>query len=75
MPLLGMEKYLRQFDEAGIQNQMADYVTTKELEFTASASHGGFDNDANTLNYMLMLFLGRDPASKHTFGGDSFMGY
>jgi hypothetical protein len=60
VPLLGMEKYLKQLDESGVQNQMAHYVTAKELEFTVSASHCGLDNDANTLNPMLKVILGRD---------------
>ena len=75
MPLLGMEMYLKQLDESGVQNQMAHYVTAKELEFTASASHCGLDNDANTLNHMLKLVLGRDLGPKHKIGGDSLKGY
>ena len=46
VPILGREKYLKQLDESGFQNQMAHNVATKESEFTASASYGGFDNDA-----------------------------
>ncbi len=75
MPLLGMEMYLKQLDESGVQNQKAHYVTAKELEFIASASYGGFGNDANTLNPMLKVILGRDFSPKYKFCGYSLKGY
>ena len=75
MPLLSMEKYQKQLEESGVQDQMAHYVIAKELEFIASASHGGLDNDANTLNHMLKPVLGRDLGPKRKFCGDSLKGY
>ena len=75
VPLLGMEMHMKQLDESGVQNQKAHYVTAKELEFTASASHGGFGNDANTLSHMLKVVLGRDFGPKYKFCGYSLKGY
>lgn len=73
VPILGMEKYLEQLDCSGVHDRVEHYATSKRADFTASASHGGFDNDEATMNSMLKLVLGRDP--ERGFDDDSLSGY
>ncbi|MDA0733695.1 MAG: hypothetical protein O2909_03950 [Chloroflexi bacterium] len=73
VPILGMEKYLEQLDCSGIQDRVEHYTPSKRSDFTATNSHGGFDDDETTMNSMLKLVLGREP--DHKFDGGSLSGY
>ena len=52
-PLLGMEEYAKEISSPGVTL----YTSTGKGNFTQSKSHGGFDNDACTLNTVLRNIL------------------
>lgn len=66
--ILGMMKYAK--TESGLPAKSV-YIsegppqTNKEVP-TASTSHGGFDNDPNTMNHILSRILGGKPKQKFT---------
>jgi len=45
------------------------YSNGQPSEFTSSTSHGGFDNDPDTMNALLFTILGEEP--KHPFTKES----
>jgi hypothetical protein len=61
-PIMGMLKFLDKLPMTGIQKMVATYITNRDLDKTASTSHGGFDNDEKTMNAMLKLVLGKSPS-------------
>ncbi len=63
-PIMGMQKFLEKLPVTGIQNKIATYVTNRDVDRTASTSHGGFDNDEKTMNAMLELVLGGAPTRR-----------
>ncbi|MCW8193390.1 C1 family peptidase [Proteobacteria bacterium 005FR1] len=60
-PLLGMQKFNKELDIAGLPVTFA-YSQGKKGSRTAAMSHGGFDNDPDTMNDMLKRILGKAPA-------------
>ena len=69
-PLLGMEKHRAQvqaaLEQLDIAARVRHYNPREHAAMTASASHGGFDNDAATMNAMLRLVRGAKPARPFT---------
>jgi hypothetical protein len=63
-PIMGMQAFLDKLPVSGIQNKIATYVTNRDMDKTASTSHGGFDNDEKTMNAMLELVLGKSPSRR-----------
>lgn len=64
-PILGMKKFARSIArDPGVRV----YDTASHPSFTRSKSHGGFDNDAITMNSILKTILGK--AAKQPFGKD-----
>lgn len=57
-PILGMEKYSKQLQKHKALNI---YYSDGKSAATASTSHGGFDNDLNTMNGILERVLGHKP--------------
>ena len=57
VPLMGMEKHWEQIEPA-LPHQVKTYLTDQNSQDTSSTSHGGFDNDARTMNSLLRLVLG-----------------
>ncbi|GAB1267173.1 C1 family peptidase [Aurantivibrio infirmus] len=64
-PILGMEKYN---DRLGVNHPAFKFVYSKGAKTgkTSSTSHGGFDNDPNTLNDMMKRILGKKPKRPFT---------
>lgn len=73
VPLMGMAKHLGELDCEGIASRVRHYDTAAHREKTTAASHGGFDNDAPTMNSMLRLVLGGD--TTHPFEAKHLKGY
>jgi len=73
VPLMGMAKYLDELDCEGITRRVRHYDTATHRDKTTAASHGGFDNDAPTMNSMLRLVLGGD--TTHPFEAKHLQGY
>lgn len=70
VPLLGMQIYSQILAGApGLEIIYAD----DEQERTTSRTHGGFDNDANTMNNILRTILGAEP--KEPFKPKEMEGY
>ena len=73
-PLLGMEKYLQEDDVltdalgAPVRRRGSTVITSKRgarvRVSSESTTHGGFDNDANTLNSTLRIIRGSDTLLK-----------
>ncbi len=66
-PILGMEKYSKKLKEPKF------YYSDGKKGVTKSTSHGGFDNDPNTLNHIMETVLGALP--KKPFTKDEMEGY
>ena len=66
-PILGMEKYSKKLKEPNF------YYSDGKKGVTKSTSHGGFDNDPNTLNHIMETVLGALP--KKPFTKDEMEGY
>ncbi len=58
MPLLGMETYLESFKPPASHKI---FYAGRHRSHTDSTSHGGFDNDRETMNDVLANILGRKP--------------
>ena len=72
MPLLGMEKFL------GGLPKSPDHIIKHagiDSNFTDSKTHGGFDNDALTMNDILKNILGHVPHTGKEFQLDDLKGY
>lgn len=59
-PLLGMEKFKSQL-ETSEHGPTIIYSNGVSGNKTRSTSHGGFDNDVRTMNYLLKTILGAEP--------------
>lgn len=64
-PILGMEKYNKQLDASHPALKII-YSKGSKSGKTSSKSHGGFDNDPNTMNDMLKRILGKKPKRPFT---------
>jgi hypothetical protein len=78
VPILGMEIYRDQIRKAmkaaGVADTtMAWYDPVSTPERTGATSHGGFDNDLETMNSVLQCILGAAPA--RPFTEDDLSGY
>ena len=60
LPLLGMEKFEKELKESSNPPQIyhSNGVTGSR---TRSKSHGGFDNDVHSMNFLLKTILGKPP--------------
>lgn len=56
-PLMGMEKFSSQLKKAASKLHVTTYLAGEDTDFTDSKSHGGFDNDMATMNFMLEIVL------------------
>ena len=65
-PIMGMEKFLPSLPTSGIESRIATYLSPRDPQRSAARSHGGFDQDAATMNTMLALVLGREPTRRFT---------
>jgi len=62
VPIMGMQKYLRQLPLDGVaKSRIKTFNTADHPNKTSSTEHGGFDNDVATMNSMLRFVLGKDP--------------
>jgi hypothetical protein len=60
VPIMGMAKYLDKLETDGVEDRVHPHSTDQEPRWTASTSHGGFDNDPQTMNAMLALVVGEN---------------
>lgn len=72
--ILGMEKYSSSLETSSKIRQLGDrlkvhYSNGQPSEYTSSTSHGGFDNDPDTMNALLRTILGQEP--EHPFTKES----
>lgn len=69
-PIVGMEKYQQalqaELQRLRLAQRVRHYNTRDHADMTASASHGGFDNDPRTMNAMLRLVRGAEPLRPFT---------
>lgn len=71
-PLLGMQIYSKTLTaRPGLQFVYSNGRTGP----SRSRSHGGFDNDENTMNDVLKTILGRPPSAKNRFTEEDMRGY
>ena len=67
-PLLGMQKFNGQWQD--LRNQLGQrlkiHTATVDQATCRATSHGGFDNDVNTMNTVLELALGKPPVRPFT---------
>ena len=64
-PLLGMQKFMKNFDD--ITDMPSVYYSNGHSSSTTrSETHGGFDNDAFTMNHALKSILGAKPYAPFT---------
>jgi pimeloyl-ACP methyl ester carboxylesterase len=70
-PLLGMEKFRDLIDLAGGKTNLV-YSDGMSGNTTWSRSHGGFDNDVTTMNYILKTILGKPPTEPFREGELSY---
>ncbi len=66
--ILGMEKYLKKGVKPKPANLQLIKSRGKSSDKSASTSHGGFDNDHNTMNTILENILGTPPAKPFQTG-------
>ncbi len=69
-PILGMQKFSKQITGNNVPNF---HYSTGKGNKPKSESHGGFDNDANTMNALLKQVLGKAP--KEPFNDEEMKGY
>jgi hypothetical protein len=78
VPIFGMEKYRelieKRIKDAGIESRLKIYDPLSHPAWTKADSHGGFDNDLETMNSLLKLILGADPGEKG-FKAEHLKGY
>ena len=74
VPILGMQKFWKNGGRLD-KKLFVTYDTKDRRDWTASPSHGGFDNDKATMNSMLRLILGKKPGGKAGFRDDELKGY
>ena len=73
VPLLGMAKHLADLPIGDVKDCIKTYIIAERPDATASTTHGGLDNDEATMNSLLKLVLGREPA--RPFRLDDLQGY
>lgn len=73
--IMGLEEHLGELPLQGTGGRIAKYLSPSQGDMTASTSHGGFDNDAKTMNKMLQLVLGAGNAPTRSFTSDELSGY
>lgn len=66
MPLLGMAAFSKPMEKEKKRPGLAFHYAGEAGAPTSSKSHGGFDNDAATLNSVLTTILGHAPAKPFT---------
>ncbi|MEJ2574714.1 MAG: C1 family peptidase [Gammaproteobacteria bacterium] len=67
MPIVGMRLFSKHLEETSSALQFFySSGDTRSESPTASTSHGGFDNDPNTMNSVLINILGHEPEHKFT---------
>jgi len=68
VPVLGMEIYREAVEKRlaaeGVLGRVKFYDPEQNPDWTKADAHGAFDNDLATMNSMLELVLGKDPAGK-----------
>jgi hypothetical protein len=64
-PLLGMERFAKEM-KASTKAPAIHYSNGVSGNKTRSTSHGGFDNDIHTMNYLLKTILGKSPKRPFT---------
>lgn len=69
-PILGMERYKKKIKE---KTGLKIHYSNGKSGVTTSTSHGGFDNDAKTMNNIMKRILGHVPP--HPFTKDEMKGY
>ncbi|RKZ70654.1 MAG: peptidase C1 [Gammaproteobacteria bacterium] len=69
-PVLGMQRYSKKI---GTKKGLKFYYSNGKSGVTTSTSHGGFDNDAKTMNNIMKRILGKTPP--HPFTSDEMKGY
>lgn len=69
-PLLGMQRYA---EKLIVHPGMSIHCSNGKRGVTSSISHGGFDNDAGTMNTIMARILGKAPAKPFT--GKEMKGY
>ena len=62
-PLLGMQRYA---EKLTLPPGMSIHYSNGKRGVTTSTSHGGFDNDAKTINAIMVQILGKVPAKPFT---------
>ena len=72
MPLLGLEKF--KSDVASKAGHKIIYAG-REPTLTDSRTHGGFDNDRQTMNDILKTILGKKPTPAKGFQPEDVVGY
>ena len=72
MPLLGLEKFKP--DVASKAGHKIIYAG-REPSLTDSRTHGGFDNDRQTMNDILKTILGKKPTTAKGFQPEDVVGY
>lgn len=58
VPLLGMQKFKKKINLIGGKTKLL-YSNGKSGSVTRSKTHGGFDNDLTTMNFVLKSILGK----------------
>ena len=72
MPLLGMETYSRDIDTVAGKARVF-YSDGSSGRVSHSRTHGGFDNDVTSMNFVLRTILGRLPDRRLRFKADELM--
>jgi hypothetical protein len=79
VPIMGLAEHLGKLPVLGTGGRITDYRSPSNANAnanaTASTSHGGFDNDAKTMNSMLQLVLGTGNALTRGFTSNELSGY
>lgn len=68
-PILGMHRYVQGDEDLAalyLGKNNPDYILSGQPRLCTSASHGGFDNDAPTMNSVLARIVGRRPRRPFT---------
>lgn len=73
VPIMGLEEDLAKLPTDGVKSRIRTYNTLQHRSITSSPSHGGFDNDLNTMNSVLREVLGKDPSKPFT--AEDLQGY
>ncbi len=69
-PILGMQRYSKSLTK---HSGLSIYYSNGKKGVTSSVSHGGFDNDINTMNTIMAQILGKTP--EKPFAEEEMKGY